>query len=169
MTDDLPRLADLPIPDDVKPGRGWSPFMLEMAAHISAKHVLILVDRFGGQDVYVPIAPEKSPFIDVLPLETVAKLAHVYGREKLEIPTGREALARARRAPVIAAVRAGRLNKNDAARMIGSNRRYVAHLANQTNEADDAPIFVPRRPVDSRQLEMFAEPSPEPPAPVHPE
>ena len=162
---DLPRLSDLPIPDDVKPGRGWTPFMLEMAAHISPKHVLTLVDHFGGLDVYVPLAPEKSPFLDVLPREAVATLARVYGREKLQISTAREALARARRAPVIAAVRAGKLNKNDAARLIGSSRRYVAHLANQTNEADDAPVFVPSRPVDTRQLEMF----PEEPAPTHPD
>ncbi|WP_454280232.1 hypothetical protein [Sphingomonas sp. Marseille-Q8236] len=165
MVDDLPRLSDLPIPNDVRPGRGWTPFMLEMAAHVAPKHVLTLVDRFGGQVVYVPIAVEKSPFLDVLPMDTVATIARVYGREKLDIPTAREALARARRAPVIAAVRAGRLTRNEAARMIGSSRRYVAYLANQTNEADDAPVFVPRRVVDSRQIEMF----PEPPAPVHPE
>ncbi|GAN14127.1 hypothetical protein I6G65_16045 [Sphingomonas paucimobilis] len=165
MADDLPRLADLPIPDTVQPGRGWSPFMLEMAAHIAPKHILTLVDRFGGQDIYVPIAVENSPFLDVLPADTVATISRVYGRERLKIPTAREALARARRAPVIAAVRAGRLTRNEAARMIGSSRRYVAYLANQTNEADDAPVFVPRRTVDSRQIEMF----PEPPAPVHPD
>ncbi|MDQ1229301.1 hypothetical protein [Sphingomonas sp. SORGH_AS_0879] len=164
MADDLPRLDDLPIPDDAKPGRGWTPFMLEMAAHIGATNTLRLVDHFGGQKIYVPIAVEKSPFADVLPTETVETLARVYGREKVEFPTAREALFRARGAPVIAAVREKRLARNDAARILRTSARYISQLANDTDDEPDGRVFVLRRPVDTRQLEMFPDPAaPAPP------
>lgn len=165
---DLPRLSDLPIPDDVKPGRGWSPFMLEMAAHIGAKNVLHLVDHFGGQKVYIPIAADKSPFVDILPADTVATLAHVFGREKVEIPTAREALFRARGGPIIAAVRAKTMHRNDAARILRTSVRYISKLINDNEAGNDVPMFVLKRATDPRQLEMFPDPDGSP-VPVPPD
>ena len=52
--DPLIRLDDLPIPPEVKPTRFWHGQLLEMAAHIGPYSALLLCDRLGGQEIYVP-------------------------------------------------------------------------------------------------------------------
>lgn len=153
------RLENTPIPTDAKPYPTWPASMLEMAAHIGPYATLLLVDAFAGQDVYVPLDPKRSPFTDIIGAEKAEIIAHVYGREKLPIPTGRNPLLRARRQGIIAAARAGKISKKEAAAILRTPRAYFSRLFNQTDEGTDAmPVAELMRPRDTRQLEMFDDP-----------
>lgn len=150
------RPEDLPIPEDAKPHKTWPPLMLDMAAHIGSYATLCLVDAFAGQYVYVPLDPMLSPFADVIGAEKAAVLAHVYGRERLPIPAGRNALMRARRAGVLALVRAKRMTVSEAAARLRMPVRHLSTLINQTDEGTDAePLLLLELPRDARQLDMF--------------
>ena len=158
MTVDLASLPDpstLPIPDDVRPNRLWSPLMIEIADHIGARRTLELVARFGGQRIRVPVSANRSPFRDVIGAEAAARLSDVFGREQIDLPTARPALTHARRQGVIARARAGELNLSQAARMLRTSRSYIGKLVNRPDEGlDDAPASRHR---DSRQIELFDE------------
>lgn len=146
----------LTIPDDVRPGPGWTEQMLEMAAHIGPRAVLAIVEAYGGQKIYISADPARCPFRDVLSAEHSAVISRVYNGAEYSVPTARSALARARRAPIVAAVRSGAMTAAEAARTLGIGRTYLAHLVNQSDEAaDTAPMIPIRRPVDPRQIEMF--------------
>jgi hypothetical protein len=115
--------------------------MLEMADHIGAYMTLLLVDRFGGMRIYVPkdftrgkVYRDRGSIREVIGDEAARKLSEIYTTEYLHIPTGRLALAQARRAPILAAVRAGRMSGNDAAKLLRTSRNYLARLVNQTRE-----------------------------------
>lgn len=154
----LPVGCELAIPEDVQPGRGWSRFMLEMAAHIGPYATLLLCDRFGGREIYVPADADKSPFVAVIGEERAAIVARVYRRERIAIPTARYALNRARRGAILAAVRAGSLTVTQAARMLGLRRDYVSTLKNAGDEGVGvAPAPIARKH-DPRQLDMFKAP-----------
>lgn len=146
------------IPPDAKPHKSWPPLMLEMAAHIGAYDTLRVVDAFAGRQVYVSADPQCNPFVDVISPEKCVIISHVYRRERLEIPTGRNALLRARRQGVIAAIHAGKLTVLEGAAMLRMSRRHLSRLVNHTAEGTDAePVPVLVRPRDDRQMEMFAE------------
>lgn len=154
---DLPRAEELPIPADVQPGPGWTEQMLEMAAHVGAFDTLAIVAALGGQSIYIPRDKAKSPFAEIVGEAAVATLAWVYGGHHYAVPVGRAALARARRAPVLAAVRAKRMTTADAARLLGTSRTYLAHLANQTDEGAAATPIQLSRKRDTRQIELFSD------------
>ncbi|MFY9350077.1 MAG: hypothetical protein WBL20_04705 [Sphingobium sp.] len=150
------RPDELPIPQDAKPHRSWPALMLDMAAHIGAYDTLRLVDAFAGQYVYVPLDASRSPFAEVLGRDQAAVLSRIYGREKLQIPAGRSALARARRAGVVALVRAKRLTVSEGAAWLRMPVRHLSTLINHTDEGTDAePLLDLQRPRDARQIEMF--------------
>jgi len=150
------RPEDLPIPEDAKAHESWPPIMLDMAAHVGAHATLRIVDAFAGQYIYVPMDVSRSPFTDVVGAEKAAVLAHVYGRERLPIPVGRNALMRARRAGVIALVRAKKLGVGEAAALLRMPVRHMSRLINKTDEGTDAePTLLLQRPRDARQLDMF--------------
>jgi hypothetical protein len=150
------RPEQLPIPEDTKPHASWPPLMLDMAAHIGAYATLCIVDAFAGQYIYIPVDASRSPFEDIIGREKAAVLAHVYGRERLPIPTGRHALSRARRAGVIALVRANRMTVSEAAARLRTPVRHLSTLINQTDEGTDAePAILLQRTRDARQLDMF--------------
>jgi hypothetical protein len=119
--------------------------MLEMADHIGPYATLLLVDRFGGMRLYVPADHSKGKVyegrgsvLELIGEEAARQLSAVYRREYVMIPTARFALARARRAPTLAAVRAGRLSGADAARFLRVSRTYLSHLVNHTDEGSGA-------------------------------
>lgn len=151
---DLPRLDDLPIPPNVKIGPGWTGQMREMADHIGAFATLRICAAFGGQQLYIARDPAASPFKDVVSADAVHTVASVYNGNRLLIPVARTAITRARRAAVIAMVRAGDLSGADAARIIGTSRSYLAHLVNATDEGLDIG-GEPRADVPSPQLDLF--------------
>lgn len=154
----LPKLHELPIPRDAQPGPGWTGQMHEMADHIGAHATLSIVDAFGGQQIYVSSKPEQCPFATVVDEATARTIARIYGGNRILIPVGRAAVDRARRAGVIAAVRAGELSGADAQRIIGTSRTYVSHLVNHTDEGQNA---APTRGLkrDPRQPDLFADPA----------
>ena len=132
--------------------------MREMATHIGAYEVLLICERFGGQDIYVPADTSKSPFVAVIGHAKAQTLSWVYRREKLAIPTARYALARARRADTLAAVRAGEMTVADMARTLGIRRDYASKLVTQTDEGlGVTPIRPCRATHDPRQIDMFDE------------
>lgn len=135
--------------------------MLEMASHIGAYDTLRIVAVYGGQYIYITVDPNRNPFRDLVGREQAEILSRVYGAERIRVPTAKSAIARAQRAPIIAAVRAGRLTGDAAARMLGTSRTYLAHLVNGTDEGDGtAPMVVARdrgRHYLPGQLDMFEE------------
>jgi hypothetical protein len=152
------RPEDVPIPRDVKAHPKWPPMMLEMAAHIGAYATLLIVEAFAGQDVYVPRNPSTSPFVDIVGRDKAEILSHVYGCEKLPIPTGRNALLHARRQTVIAAIRAGTMGVGEGAALMRMRRSHMSHLVNKTREGTSAePVALLIRPRDTRQLELFGD------------
>lgn len=137
-------IEELPIPEDVQPGPGWTEQMLEMADHIGAYRTLLLVDRFGGMRIYIPADPAKGKVYegrgsirDVVGVEAAKILSRVYRREYLSIPTARHALSRARRQGLIASVRSKDITASEAARRLGTTRSYMSHLVNRTDEGAD--------------------------------
>ncbi|UIJ46928.1 hypothetical protein LZK98_08290 [Sphingomonas cannabina] len=152
----LPKLWELPIPRDVQPGRGWTSQMREMADHIGAYATLTIVATFGGEQLRVPYSAERSPFRNILDQETVATIASVYGGNRISIPVARTAVDTARRAVVIAAVRAEKLTAADAARIIGTSRTYISHLVNGTDEGQNTDLAASVDRLEPQQRDLFA-------------
>lgn len=152
----ISHLSELPIPQDVRPGRGWCPLMREMADHIGAYDTLVIVEAFGGRKVYVPADASRSPFLPLIGMEKAQTLSWVYRRETLELPTGGYALARARRAGILASVREGSLTVSQAARILGVRRDYASRLIARTDEGRNAaPAQIDQAPRDVRQGDLF--------------
>ena len=149
--------AELPIPCDVQPGRGWSAVMLDMAAHIGPYDVLRLCESYGGQQVYFPVDMANAPFGDILGEEKAARLCRAYQRERVTLPTARYAIAVARRGGVIAAVRAGAMTVAQAAAVLRLRRDTVSSLVKSGEGQDCAPSFRPIGQHDTRQLDMFGD------------
>jgi hypothetical protein len=152
----LPEPVELTIPRDVAPGPGWSAQMREMAEHIGAYETLLICDRYGGQEIYIPADASRNPFLPLIGAAKARTLSWVYRRDTLAIPTAGYALRYARRAGLMAALRAGRVTVADAARILSLRRDYVSKLLNQTGEGSDAPpapIGLPR--ADPRQITIF--------------
>ncbi|ARR52019.1 hypothetical protein HY78_00370 [Rhizorhabdus wittichii DC-6] len=149
--------ADLPIPEDVVPGPGWTEQMVEWANLIGPYKAMLIVETFGGQQVYVPADPALSRFKDLIGDDAAAKMSYMYKCCRLQIPLARFALRRARRAAIIAAARRRALPIAKAARMLRTSRSYLSELVNNSDEGTDAVPFTPTRSVDSRQLDMFPE------------
>jgi hypothetical protein len=150
----IPSLSAIPIPADVEPGPGWCAMMREMANHIGARATLMIVERHGGESLYIPADASKNPFLPLIGAQKAKALSWVYRRETITIPTARYALARARRAPILAAARAGDITVGDAARALGVRRDYASKLLNKSDEGTTArPITRPVR--DDRQIDMF--------------
>lgn len=157
--DPLARLEDLPIPKDAGPTRLWTGQMLELAAHIGPYATLLLVDRIGGQKVLIPIDPARNRLRDVIGTDAAATLSRVYGANEILVPVARAALNEARRGPVIAAIREGRLTVAAAAPILRTASRYLSYLVNHTDEGRSDRPWVPTRvrprAADPRQLDMF--------------
>ena len=150
--------AELPIPADVMPGKGWSSVMIEMAAHIGARDVLRLCDCYGGQQVYFPVEAANAPFVEILGRAKAKRLCQLYRRERLTIPTAHHALAVARRGGVLAAVRIGAMTVGQAAAKLHLRRDTVARLVKTSAEGRDSAAIraaTPRH--DTRQIELFGE------------
>lgn len=155
---------ELPIPEDAKPGKGWTEQMLEMADHIGPYRTLQLVEAFGGMRIYIPADPERGKvyddrgsIVDVVGIAAAAKLSAIYRCEYLHVPTARYALSRAKRRPIIAAVKAGRMTGAQAARMLGTSRPYLANLVNQTDEGEGKSTWTRRPQPDPGQMDLFGD------------
>lgn len=151
----LPSIADFPIPRDIAPGPGWSAQMVEMAGHIGAYETLMLCDKLGGQEFYVPVDPAQSPFLPLLGARKAKALTWVYRQCRITIPKADYAIRRARRAGIVAAARAGMMTVSDAARIMGVRRPYASKLVHATDEGIAAAPVSLRKGVDPRQLDMF--------------
>lgn len=158
----FPRAHDLPLPADAQPDSSWTANMVEMADHIGASAVLRLVDRFGGMRIYIPadwargkVYEGKGSIREVIGDKAARILSDVYRREFILVPTAKAALRRARRAAVIAAVKAGDISGAEAARILETSRPYMSFLVNQSDEGDPATAPAGRRV--SNQLDMFGD------------
>ncbi len=158
----VPRLNldDLPIPDDAQPCSYWTESMLEMAAHIGVHATLLMVDQFGGTDPYVPMDWTRSSFTELIGETAAREMSRVYGRENLQVPVGTNALRRARRAGILAAVRSGQMTLTQAATIRGmGSRSYISYLVNHSDDGADAVPMIPakKQDFDPRQLVMFGD------------
>lgn len=148
-------LDDLPIPEDVRPDASWSPQLLEMAAHIGAYSALMIVERYGGYDLYIAKSTDHYGFSDLIGKAKAETMRWVYGNTCLTVPTAKDVLARARRAPIIALVRKGDITIAEAARRCRTTRRYMSALVRKDEEGFSSdPIALPSIR-DPRQIEMF--------------
>lgn len=152
-------IHELPIPEDVQPTRLWPGQMLEMAAHIGPYATLVLVDRLGGQSILIPKDPARNRLVEVIGPEKTEIVSRIYGGEFLAIPMGTPALNEARRGPVIAAIRAGKLTIQAAVPILRLKRSTISNLVNHTDEGTGAvqAIALPSPRRDARQLDMFSE------------
>jgi hypothetical protein len=157
----FPPAEELPIPSGVQPGPGWTAQMLEMAAHIGPFLTLKIVERYGGQHLYIAMDPDRNVLRGLIGGEAAATMSRIYGREELQIPVARHALSRARRHPILAAARAGEISASEAGRRLRTSRTYIAYLLNDTDEGTDA---APGAPIDeaaaaahAAQLALFGE------------
>lgn len=158
-------LADIPIPPDARVTKRWTEQMCEMAAHIGAYRTLLVIDALGGQEVIIPKRAELNRLAGVIGDEGAAILSWAYGGDKMRIPVARAALNEARRAGVIAAIRAGKMTIGEAVPILGTSRSYISHLVNNTREGDNsAPVFVPPPKRDTRQMDLFRPSAPHPSA-----
>lgn len=128
-------------PRYVRPGKGWTPQMIEMADHIGAFRTLLISQALGGRQIYIPADSKKNRLGDIVGEDAARTLSRVYRRERIVIPTARAALRSARRAGILARVRRGELNISEAARRLGSWRTYVSYLINHTDEG--LPVATP--------------------------
>ena len=153
-------LADLPIPEDVRPTRLWPEQLLELAAHVGPYDALRVAAAVGGQRFKVPMDWEKNRLRTVVGDDAARIISQIYGGpDKWQVPRAPAALAEARRGPVLAAVRSGALTIGEAAAILQATERHISRLINQSDEgkADRAwvpPRIRPRR-IDPRQLDMF--------------
>ena len=152
----------LPIPADVVPNRFWTESMREMAAHIGAYATLMIVDRFGGMELYVPQDAAKCAVLDLIGAEATAKLCKIYVKERVPIPVAASAVRYAKSEPVLAALRAKQISLTDAVQIlrqggIRTSRTYLSGLLNATDQGSAAQPWTPRRLPDARQLVMFDE------------
>lgn len=158
--------AELQIPDNIRPGAGWTEQMLEMADHIGAKATLQLIERFGGEKLYVPINAHGGKIAETIRAAIGARateaLCRIYGREVLAVPVARYAIERARRHDLIAAVRAEAISVSAAARILKTKRTYVSHLVNHTDEGlEGEPVARAAPQRMPGQLDMFGGPEDE--------
>lgn len=152
-------LADIPIPKDAQVTRKWTEQMREMAAHIGAYRTLLIVDAVGGQTIDIPSKAERNRLAEVIGDDGAAIMSRIYGGNVLRVPVGRAALDEARRAGVIAAIRAKTMTIAAAVPILKTSRSYLSHLVNGTSEGEvAAPIDVRRLRHDPRQLDMFGSP-----------
>lgn len=152
-------IDDLPIPTDARVTRKWTEQMCEMAAHIGPYRTLQIVAALGGQEIEVPVNPERNRLAQVIGDEGARIMSRIYGRNRLRVPVGRAALDEARRAGVIAAIRAKKMTIGEAVPILKTSRNYLSYLVNATTEGKEAAPYSPRRSRhDPRQLEMFAPP-----------
>lgn len=151
-----PSLDDMPISPDVRVDGRWPESMQEMAAHIGAYATLLLHDAVGGQDRYIPLDPDNW-MVPVIGAQKAAVMSRIYGRERLSFPTASRPLRQARRAAVLAAIRAGQISVNQAAQIRGmGSRTFISQLLNHTPRDPDVRPALPRRDSrDARQLCMF--------------
>lgn len=150
------RLDDLPIPIDVQPTGRWTKQMLEMAAHIGPWRTLTFCDRFGGQDIAIPVEEPSPRIAAAIGDEGAAILQRIYGRETFSVPVARAALNEARRSGIINAIRAGRMTIGAAIPILGSSRTYISHLVNHPRSDDPLVLNGPKaRYVDPRQIDLF--------------
>ena len=152
----VPTEMELPIPEDVQPGPGWTMFMVELAAHIGPYDVLRICAEFGGRELYIPAEATRNPMLPLLGAQKAAVVSWAYRCDTVAVPTARYALNRAKRGGVIAAARAKSITVTDAARILKLRRDYVSRLVNQTPEGEGSvPIFRKAIRSDPRQIDMF--------------
>lgn len=157
IIDSKTRLEELPIPEDVRPTRLWHGQLLELAAHIGPYAALLLCDKLGGQEIYVPIDASRNRISAIIGAEKAGVMSAVYGRCRFNVPVARNALTEARRGPILAAVRAGTLTINQAVAILRCTRNMVSRLVNHSDEGLEARAWValPAPKHDARQLDMF--------------
>lgn len=158
MNDDLPTIDELPIPEDVQISDKWSEQMVEMAGHIGAYQTLRLLEHYGGQQLSFTKELVEGDLAELLGAEAAQTLRKIYLGERVQLPTGKNAIAFAKRQPVLAAVRSGDLTGQDATKILKTSRTYVSHLINDTLEGTGVvppPQFRRRRRGDPRQIDLF--------------
>ena len=153
------QLRDLPIPEDARPTKLWGEQMLELAAHIGPYATLLLVDRLGGQKIYIPAKAERNRIAAVVGEDHAATLSRVYAGNEILVPTAKPALSEARRGPILAAIREGTLTIAQAVPILQMTSRYISRLLNSTDEGLCDRAWVPARirpkNIDTRQMDMF--------------
>ncbi len=122
------RIEHLPIPKDISPDDSWPPSLLEMSNHIGPYATLLIADKFGGLDLYMPNASARSPVAAVIGPVKAKKLCQIYQRENFSVPVAAEALRRARRRDVLRAVVDQALSLTEAAYILRTSRRYILKL-----------------------------------------
>lgn len=155
--------GELPIPEDVQVTSLWPPLLVEMAAHLGPYCTLLLADALGGRRIYIPADADRGKsydgigsLTDILGSAGARILSDIYGREYLDLPKARAALAEARRGPIIAQIRAGEMTVAEGAIRLDTTRQNLSRLINR---GDQAQLGGTARRIAGAagQLDMFGE------------
>lgn len=157
-TGDLPRYDELPIPSEVSVGTGWSPLMVEIADHIGPYATLKLLERYGGEHFRISRASRRNPFVEAIGEEAARVFCEAFHGEKIDLPTGHDAIWRARAKPIINRVRHGALTIADAARILRVRRTRIHAVLAEGDAAGEPPRRRKGREPDPRQIDMFSAP-----------
>jgi hypothetical protein len=152
-----PSLEALPIPHDVAADASWCASMREMADHIGAYKTLILHDRFGGMQIYVPHKADGWYVADLIGAEAAETMCFVYLHGNLDLALGKSELWNARAAPFIASLRAKEISYSEAAWALHVTRPYLWNLVNRSQRAIGAKPLPKLRAVDPRQMELLGD------------
>lgn len=138
-----PRLDDIPLPKAVFRDEAWPTIIEEIADHIGDAEALRIADVFANGQIYIPSDPSNSPFRGVISEKSVEKMAFVFGRERLQLPSD-AIVRRIKKHLVISSVRAGKINVSSGAVISQTPRRHFSNNVHQTDEWKEyAPADVP--------------------------
>lgn len=138
-------LDDFPIPKDVQAADDWPETLKELALWIGAYDTLRLCEALNGREIYISRKLDQQSLSAVLSADKVAILARVYGGSRFAVPTAHRQIRKARRAAILASVRAGMMTGAVGAQLLGTSRTHMAHIVNQTDEGiAAAPAVIPK-------------------------
>jgi len=105
---------------------------------IGSKAAIELAEQVGGIPLYIPKqARHGQKIVKMIGMAAAQTLSEQWGGNRIEVPMAKAA----RRADILTAVVEGRLNKIQAARMLGLSLRHVRALVNSRLDTRQGSLF----------------------------
>jgi hypothetical protein len=129
--------------------KSWSDLSIELLPKVLQEFVrliglpatMLLVERFGGLRIYVPLNPSPDhQFAQIIGLENLQKLSQIYGREDhFELPKAERALKALRNAKIKAEY--GPKSVRELASEHGLTERHVTRIVGTPTNDDQVELF----------------------------
>lgn len=100
--------------------------MIEMADHIGPQATLLLLERFGGEEIRISRTDrQRARFAEAIGDEAARVFQEAFAPSKLDLPVAFDAIRRAKGKPLIDQVRARQLSVAEAARILKVSRKRI--------------------------------------------